>query len=205
MAEITEKMIPPQREGGKKDIEHRVTAIDDDDARKLFFIARNRLVDVNKWHELAGAASAKFTLTDRTGAEVDRTAEQNDYFKIDIPGPGPVEGDGFDWVFIEAIEEKSDTQGPSETIAMRVRPASPPTKGENVAHFFKDEATSTFVVERKGRELTAAVYGRNEVPNTSTDKIADKVRNALVGAGAIAGASNVQWGALVKGLIAMKK
>jgi hypothetical protein len=205
MTDIKQKIVPQQKEGGKKDIEHKVTATDEDDARKLFVIARNRLLDVNHWHDLAGALSAKFILTDHEGSNVSRTAEINDHFKIDLPAPGPAESHGYDWVVIEAIDEKSDSTGPEESIALRVRPTSDPKeKGENVAHFFKDAATSTFVVERKGKEVTAAVYGRNEVPNIETNNLVDKVRNALVGATAILGFSNIQWKGLITGLIALE-
>src|SRR5205085_1891004 len=100
MPHIKEKMIPPQQEGGKKDIDHSVQTVDEDDARKLFVIARNRLLNVNQWHTLAGAASARFMLTDATGADVNRTAEKGDYFKINLPAPGPTEGNGYDWVTI---------------------------------------------------------------------------------------------------------
>jgi hypothetical protein len=207
MPDIKEKIIPSQKDGGKKDIEHSVTAVDNDDARKLFVIARNRLLDVNNWDKVSGALSAKFRLTDNKGFEVDRTAEKDDYFKIALPAPGPAEGKGFDWVKIEAIEEKSDTSGPYESIGIRVRPASDPTQnGENVAHFFDSDATSTFLVERHDKKVTASVFGRNEKPNTKeTDKVVDKIRNAVVGAGAIAGLSNVQWKNLITGLIAMQK
>jgi hypothetical protein len=202
MPGVEEKIVPPQQEGGKKDIRHAVQAIDADDARKLFVIARNRLLNVNEWHTLCGPASARFTLTDANGKEVKRTAEKGDYFKIDLPAPGPAEGDGYDWVYIEAIEDKSDTAGPEENIAIRVRPSdNPQAQGENVAHFFKDAATSSFIVQRKDKEVIAAVYGRNEKPNTQTDNVVDKVRNAIVGVTAIAGFSNVQWNSLAKGLL----
>jgi hypothetical protein len=166
---------------------------------------RNRLLDVNKWHEYAGAASAKFFLTNQSGEELARTAQVGDFIRIDLPAaPGNKEGDGYDWVYIEAIEDKSDSQGAIESIAMRVRPSAKPTSGENVAHFFKDNATSSFVVERNGRTLSAGEFGRNEVPNTEPDSFMDKVRNVLVGTTAIAGASNIQWKSLVKGLIETK-
>jgi hypothetical protein len=45
------------------------------------------------------------------------------------------------------------------------------------------------------------VHGRNEKPNTNSDAVADKIRNTLVGLGAIAGFSKIQWKNLVKGLI----
>jgi hypothetical protein len=194
-------IVPPQEEGTKKDIEHTVKALDENGARKLFDIARNRLVDVNHWHRFSNPA--RFQLTDGRGNELSRTAETGDYFKINIHAPGPVEGRGFDWVYIEAIDDHSDPNGNTEQLAMRVRPArSPETPSdENVAHFFSDEATSSFVVKREGRKVTAAVYGRNEKPNTSTSNVIDKVRNAVVAVSAILGLGNVQWNSLVKGLL----
>ena len=204
MAEIRKKKptVPKQQEGAKKDIEHVVEVTDDNAARKLFMIARNRLVNVNQWHEYATGISATFRLCDRFGDEVNRTAEKGDHFKIDLPGPGSNEGKGYDWVQIEDVEDRSNSEGDEEYIGIRVRPTSnPKEKGEDVAHFFKDESTSSFVIERHGRIVTATVYGRNEKPNTSTGNLIDKVRNAIVGATAILGFSNIQWKNLVKGLL----
>lgn len=195
-------IVPEQTEGAKKDIEHREVAADENDARKLFMIARNRLVDVNRWRAYSEGLSAAFVLFGPDGIAADRTAEKGDYFRIAVPAPGPTESNGYDWVQIEAIEDKSDPDGPYECMAMRVRPTPDPTqKGENVAHFFKDVATSSFVVERDGKTVTAAVYGRNEVPNTETSRVVDKVRNAVVGVGAMLGMANIQWKNLVEGLI----
>lgn len=194
--------VPQQKEGTKKDIDHTVTAADENEARKLFIIARNRLVDVNHWKNFSGPASATFRLTDQSGNEVMRNVENGDLLKIDLPAPGPAEGKGYDWVKVEAVEESADPNGEKESIAIRVRPTpSPLTKGNETAHFFNDKATSSFIIERNGKHVTAAVYGRNEVPNTETNNIIDKVRNAIVGSTAILGFSNVQWKSLIKGLI----
>lgn len=194
--------VPPQEEGTKKDIDHTVATADENDAKKLFMIARNRLMDVNHWHEFSGPASATFRLTDPHGKELKRTVEKGDLFKIDLPAPGPTEGKGFDWVKVETIEEQGNPNGGKESIAIRVRPTpSPLTPGEETAHFFQEIATSSFVLERDGNKVTAAVYGRNEVPNTETHNIIDKVRNAIVGSTAILGFSNVQWKSLIKGLM----
>ncbi len=195
--------VPEQKTGAKKDIMHSEQAADDNDARKLFMIARNRLVSVNRWHEYSDGLSAVFQLTDGDGTLTDRTAETGDYFRISVPGaPGPADGDGYDWVRVEAIEDRSDPDGPHESMIIQVRPASDPNKRvENVAHFFSNEATSSFVIERNGKTVTAAVYGRNETPNTGTENVVDKVRNAVVGLGAMVGFANVQWKNLVKGLV----
>ncbi len=196
------QIVPDQEVGGKKDIEHSEVAADENDARKLFMIARNRLVSVNRWQEYSDGVSSEFSLTGPDGVPVDRTAEQGDYFRISIPAPGPAEGDGYDWVRIEEIDDRSAPQGAYECMAIRVRPAPDPTKKvENVAHFFEETATSSFVVERNGKTVKAGVYGRNESPNTETSNVIDKVRNAVVGIGAMLGLATVQWKNLVKGLV----
>ncbi len=198
-------IVPLQHEGAKKDIEHVVTTQDINDARILFDLARNRLLDINHWDELCGRASATFRLTDQEGNEINRRAEKGDYLKLDIPGPGSAEGKGSDWVYIEALEEIIDPDGMKESIAIRVRPTShPKEKGENVAHFLKEESTNSIVVIRQGTEVKAVVYARNEVPNTSTSNVLDKVRNAVVAMTAILGFSNIQWKDLLKGLLSTK-
>jgi hypothetical protein len=131
---------------------------------------------------------------------VQRAAEKGDHFKIDIPGPGPVTGDGYDWVQVEAIEEseKEDEQ----SIAIRVRPATNPNNNrKDVAHFFSDDATSCFMVKREHNKVTAAVYGRNEKPNTKTETLTGKARNAAIASGAVTGFSKLQWKSLVNGLV----
>lgn len=201
MATAEDEIVPDQQQGAQKDIIHKVQAIDQNDARRLFLAARNRLVDVNHWNEYS--ALGHFQLVDGDGNDAFRTAEIGDYFRIDIKAPGPVAGNGYDWVKIEAIADHSDVEGFEEYMAMRVRPARNPLdeKKEDTAHFFSDESTSTFLVKREGTVVTASVFGRNEIPNTDTSNLIDKLRNQVVAASAIAGLSNIQWRSLVVGLL----
>jgi hypothetical protein len=200
--EEIEKGIPKQQKGNQLDTEYRVEANSADQASQLFQKAAGRLLDVNRWDKLSGPLSATFRLTDHEGKEISRPPHSGDYFKINIPAPGPSSGEGYDWVRIEAVEDKRDASADHESITMRVRPApSPENNDTSTAHFFKDDATSSFVVERRGNMVTAEVHGRNEVPNTTAEKAVDKMRNALVGLGAIAGFSAPQWKSLVKGLV----
>lgn len=195
-------IVPEQKTGKEVNTEHVLSLENKESAQQLFRTAMQRLLNVNQWEDLCGIGSANFQLTDPNGHEVERSAQEGDHFKIDIPGPGSVEGRGYDWVRIEKIEEDNDLQADSESIAVRVRPATnPTTPGNEVAHFFNDEATSSFVVEREGSVVTAGVYGRNEKPNTGIKNLVDKARNAVVGLGAISGISSVQWHKLAKGLI----
>jgi hypothetical protein len=204
--EEKKKNIPEQKKGNQLDTTNTVSAETLDQARVIFDMAVDRLLDVNCWDEICGPLSAKFWLTDAHGNEIDRPAQQGDHFKINIPAPGSSSGEGFDWVRIEIIDDKRNPIAESESVTVRVRPTSSPlTSDDDTAHFFKEDATSSFVVERKGKVVSAEVHGRNEVPNATSEKPLDKVRNVVVGIGAIAGFSAPQWKSLVKGLLDTSK
>ncbi len=192
--------IPDQNTGGSNDIEYSHACKDPADARALYQEAKERLLSVNNWQEYAGKGSAGFQLFDHKGEKVERKLQKGDFFQIDIPGPGSKAGDGYDWVQVEEVEEQGSAD--SDCLLIRVRPTqSPVNSKKDVAHFFSEEASSNFLLERKGVVLLAAVYGRNEVPNTKTDGLLDKARNFLIGGPAAAGVSKLQWKSLVKGLI----
>lgn len=191
-----EEVIPKHNNGIQTNTESSVELPSEQEAKNFFTTVKERLLAINEWHQYAGSATADFQLTDNNGAPVERLPQKGDHFKIKIPGPGTVTGEGNDWVQIEAIEEEENR------IGIRVRPATNPTnEPTDVAHFFDEDATSSFLVKREGKKVTAGVYGRNEKPNTDTETVVDKVRNAAIAAGAISGFSKLQWKSLVNGLV----
>lgn len=191
-----EKIIPQHKKGIETNTESSAECRSEEEAKNFFRIVKERLLDVNRWHNVAGKATADFTLTDDRGNPVQRTPQKGDHFKIYIPAPGTITGQGHDWVQIEKIEEDEDFLG------IRARPASNPTnKRKDIAHFFDEAATSSFIVRREKNKVIAGVYGRNEKPNTNTETTADKFRNAVIAAGAISGFAKIQWKSLVNGLV----
>lgn len=195
-----EEIIPNQEEGAEVNVEDSVVLQNETEAASFYTVVKERLVNINGWGKLAGALSADFALTDDQGQEIDSYPRKGNYFKINIPAPGIITGEGYDWVQIEEVQEEGD--GESESIAIRVRPASSPVNDkEDVAHFLTDEATSNFIVKRQGAKITAGVYGRNEKPNVKADTLLDKARNAIVGTGAVSGLAKLQWKGLVNGLL----
>lgn len=198
----SEDLVPKQNDGSQLDTDFEVNAANDREAAKLFELAVGRLLDVNNWHRLCGPLSAVFILTDSEGRPVNGPARTGNHFKIDVPGPGPVAGDGFDWVQIEAMDDRRNSGSAEESVTLRVRPVpSPQNDNPDTAHFFSPEATSSFRVVRTGSLVRAEVHGRNEKPNTQTETPVDKIRNAVIGSGARAGMSRPQWNSLVKGLL----
>lgn len=194
-------LVPKNNHGKETDIVQEVELGSEQEAIKHFAVVRTRLLSPCLWHNLAGSFTAVFTLVDRKGHEKRPPAKKNDYLKIDIPGPGPKAGDSYDWVCIHDISEEVIATA-DESIGLQLMPCKHPFGfTDNTAHFFTEEASSTFIIKREGNIIHALYYGRNEEPNTDKVGPIDKVRNALVAAAAIAGVSEVQWTALLKGLL----
>jgi len=198
MGEYIENLVPDQRVGSQMDaVESKITDTLFQ-AQELFSLAAERLLDVNCWGKISGMS--EFRLCDPNGNQVDRPAQKGDFIRIDIPGPGTLAGNGFDWVRVEEIKVRDDKN--SNLVAMRVRPSRNPTsKHKEVAHFLKDDATSTFLICRDRIWVWAEEHGRNEIPNIYSGRLIDRGRNLVIGFAAKLGISYPQWKLLVKGLL----
>ena len=113
------------------------------DAILLFEKARARLLDVNRWQELAGPGSAEFRLCDASGKELNRTRPAiGDLVRIKLPAPSNSEGSGYDWVRVEEFESHKDLLKDQDIFGFRVRPVSSPfDRDDTTAHFYTSAAT----------------------------------------------------------------
>jgi hypothetical protein len=201
MDEKNKTGVVPQNHSGKSiDASSSKDFSDIDTAKKHYEIAKSRLLDINHWDELDSGVMATFTIADADGGLLNQQAQQGLLIRINIPGPGSADGDGYDWVHIEEIHEVNNED--SDSIAIRVRPVSAPDQpGDRVAHFYSDQSTSTFVVNRESKTVTAAVYDRNIEVNDQSDSLVGQLRNAITGLTAKGIFSKIQWQALSDGLI----
>lgn len=196
-------ILPKQHKGAQTGAEAHREAASTEEARHIFTEARRRMLDISNWHRY-GMPGSVFTLTDSNGRPIRRHAQLYDHIRIDLPGPGPVSGDGYDWVYIEAVKAENDPEHDNDFFAFRVRPVPNPAgkkdgEDSDTSHFYTDDTTSTFILERSGQRITAAEKGRNEVPNTRASETADKIRNTVVAAGAAIGFASIQWKSLMEG------
>lgn len=199
-----ESLLPPQVKGDSKGVTTSVMAGNEEDARLIFERAGERLLDVNNWIEHCNPLSTALQLTDDSGEPLQGTATEGDFIQIDVPRSSPREDKEHDWVRIEKIVLHTATPGiPGNLFLVQVRPSpDPQIKGSvRIAHFMEDTATSTFIVALEGRKVTAMIFGRNEVANTSDAGSADKLRNGIAGTIGAAGLSRTQWKDLVEGLL----
>ncbi|MEP7146134.1 MAG: hypothetical protein ABI792_03905 [bacterium] len=190
-------IIPAQKKGSQVTFSKVMTSDSDTASREVFIKIKNRLLDINDWHEWG--VSSYFCLY--SNGVKKSSPDIGDYIRIGLPAPGTAEGDGFDWVIIEALENFIKEDG--EYIGLRVRPSkNPDCDSPEIAHFYKDTATSTFIIERDGTNITASYYGRNELPNIKgVRQFTDKLRNIIVAAGGILGFSKIHWKKFIENIV----
>lgn len=196
------KIVPPHRIGKKTGAATQKFDISIRQAKARYELARKRLSDINRWEKFATLPAASFYLYNAYGKRVKRSAAEGDFIAIDLPGPGPKTGSGYDWVVIEKIKEVKIAKENTDVFSMRVRPASSPLNSDkDVAHFYTKAATSTFIITRHGNKLKAEEKGHNEIPNTKTKSFIDNIRNAAVAFSASHGIAYPQWKILMKGIL----
>ncbi|MCC8426392.1 hypothetical protein [Mucilaginibacter sp. UR6-11] len=196
------EQLPPQITGRQTDFihEHKYDTLEA--AHQAFQAAAGRMLSVNNWHDYAGAGSARFTLCNNQGEALAVMAEEGFFISIDVPGPGPDAGSGVEWVLVEKLASEGGAHTAEEYVLMTVRPVADPRKtNAEIAHFYTDESTSTFIVRRDGMVASAGAHGRNETPNNEGVDLHDKIRNTAVALMARIGLSGGQWQKLVNGLI----
>lgn len=195
-------LVPAQFDGLEKDLSHSIITETIEDADDWFVDAKERLLDVNNWKKISGIANVEFKLTDGNGRILSRRARRGDLIRIDIAGRGHEYEGGFEWAAIEAIEYDDYPDENMETFAMRLRPsADPMNKNNNVfLDFSESEATSTFVIERIGKKLSAYYHGRNEQGDLELVSVGQQHEPEIVKC-AWLGLSDVECKALIKGFV----
>ncbi len=206
MNAATNNLIPEQINGKATYAKDCLILSTIPEANELFVTAFTRMLNVNRWHEYSGLASARFFITDADGNECNRTIQKGDYIKIDIPGPGPRSGDGYDWVHVDALETDINSSATTEFCGMMVRAAENPLADKSeTAHFFTSDASSTLIVEKTNCTVTSYYYGRNEELNLDTNTLVDKIRNTIIGSLGLAGVSELQWKRLINSFLQKDK
>lgn len=164
-------------------------------AEKEFRKSVEKLFKVSVWSKLPGVTSS-FQLCDSHGKEKQADKPQlNDFIKITLPGPVPE-----NWVIVTDLKEGKNMA------EFTVSPSRDPTeKGEaqeEIAHFFIDDATSTFKVELRDKFIYAWEIGKNEgINNQKREAGKRKVINTLIAEGGWAGFQAFQWHKLTDYLV----
>ncbi|MDQ7948752.1 MAG: hypothetical protein REI78_09775 [Pedobacter sp.] len=196
---MNELFVPAQVKGKQFDVAAERGFEQAEESTTFYQHAKERLLDVNNWDKTCGLPSTTFKLINAKNQEIIGPAKVHDFIRINIPGPGSMQGEGYDWVTIVSIDEQ--TKAEEQILSMTVRPAPHPQKPFGpVAHFFSNRSSSTFQVIKRGHQVLAEIHGRNELANPE-GHLFDRLRNKLIAFGAKIGFSYPQWKLLAEGLV----
>ncbi len=162
------------------------------EAEKCFGELTGKLLLVEEWN--AYGILSSFELFDETGRARGRdSAKVGNVIKISLAGSGKS-----DWLKIANLE-----YAPDETV-LTVQPSYNPTETQpdkNVtSHFFTDESTNNFCLQRRGRAVNFYVIGLDEQANTTdTNNIIETARNiAAANLGHYFGIQKGEWTSFCK-------
>ncbi|HEX8548874.1 MAG TPA: hypothetical protein VF691_18050 [Cytophagaceae bacterium] len=163
------------------------------EAKNIFTRQAEKFLNISTWDQFSGPENASFKHYDASAAPITNDkVNVGDYISIDLPGPLPIY-----WVRVEKVIIEP------ELVNITVRPSEDPTSSntEKTKHFFTDDATSAFILERKGKELHAYEIGKNEVINNNEKAGAEAPINTAVATGGWAGIQAHQWNTFTRNLV----
>lgn len=142
-------------------MEVSTTAADIDDARDLFLLAKDRLLDVNDWnYSLNGHFS--IALADADGHKLQRSARVGDMVCISAGNGAGIASEM--WIRISKIQYDFFPDVRSECIAMLLETTQSPS-GRGTDSIVQE----TILIKREGPTLTAHCNAGNELPAEDDD------------------------------------
>jgi hypothetical protein len=197
---MIERSIPQHTKGIRKRYSAVRKFVSVEDAHLCYDHAITRLLNINHWDTISTAGKGMFQVMNGKLKLQRRKVKLGDYVRIGLPAPDNEDGAGYDWVQVKTLKFSSGKRKEQCVLTMMPCPV-PGSDNTTTAHFFSGESSSTFLLTRDSRLVTAEYYGHNEVPNTATSGIGETVRNMAVASGAILGLSDTLWEPLTKGLL----
>ncbi len=167
------------------------------EARAAFQKSVDKLFYVNGWSDIGGINSTFTHYTHYGQPAKGKKAGVGDYIKIELPG-AKIEN----WV--QVVNIKNDETGTEFTVRPSAKPEEKqePGEGEETKHFFTEEASSTFRVERIGTKIIAYELGLNEVINNDGEEAGGRgALNTLIAEGGWAFFQKLQWDKLTAYLV----
>ena len=160
---------------------------------------KEKLFDIDRWNDESGITS--FKLFDENGIlRRNKIAARADYIEVTLPGSGKS-----DWVKITEIHLTANEA------AVTVQPSTNPTEKASdemtVSHFFTNESTNNFCLERIEETLNFCVIGLHEKTNVvDTQNILETVRNfATANLGYYLGIQEGEWKTFCENFLDDKK
>lgn len=140
-------------------MECSITIPDIDDARDMFLLAKDRLLDINDWNALFENNHFKIQLTNSRGERLHRDARINDLIHIYASSHSGINSDS--WVRIQQIQYDFFPDIRCESVSILLSTSNSPS-GEGIES--EQIAFETILIKRERSVITAHCNGGNELP-----------------------------------------
>lgn len=168
-------------------------------AENSFVRLKEKLFQIRKWNAESGLTS--FELFDENGNLCAReTAVVGDFVRISLAGSGKN-----DWVKIADISENSNQA------VVTVKPSADPTEKATdeatISHFYTDESSNNFCLEKNEKTINFYVIGLSEKTNfAETKNFIETIRNvATSNVGYYLGIQKAEWKLFCENFLEIKK
>jgi len=163
------------------------TFLSDAEAKEFFNQTKTKLLNLDEWNK--NSTPSNYELFDENGSvSVTKTISIGKFIRIGVPGSGK-----YDWVRVIDIYDAPDEF--VLTVQPTYNPTATPPDKTVTSHFFKDEATNNFCLQRDDTSVTLYVVGLNEKANVKeADNPLEAARNvATANLGYYLGLQKAMW------------
>lgn len=144
------------------------------DARDLFLLAKDRLLDINDWNELFSGNEFNITLTNSKGQKLHRDARVDDLLHIIATNHLGNHSDM--WVAISKIQYDFFPDIRSESISMLLETTHSPS-GNGIGDI--NHQSETILIKREEHIITAHCNAGNELPGPDADTPNVYINNSI--------------------------
>lgn len=170
------------------------------EAENLFGKVKEKLFYIENWKVHSGIST--FELFDRSGNIAhEKALAVGDFIRITLHGSGKD-----DWVKIIDVYQAADE------VVVTVKPSNNPTAEDAsdksvTSHFFTDESTNNFCLQRNAKTVSFYVIGLREKSNTKDTRNAiESVRNfATANLGYFLGIQKAEWTTFCKNFLEVEE
>lgn len=155
-------------------MEFNIKIPDFDDAREMFLLAKDRLLDINDWNSLISDTNYNITLTDKSGQKRQRNAKVGDL--INISAKNSKGNTSEMWVLLTAIQYDFFPDIRSESISLLLEMTFSPS-GAGVQP--TPESVETILIKREGYIITAHCNAGNELPDVDAETPGDRINTDI--------------------------
>lgn len=186
--------IPAHTQGFQRDM-FIYKKLENEDPIAHFKILKNRLTHINQWDEFCKISDVHFTLMNDKGENLNQVNSVGDLIKIEKKPMHKVNicEDLFaDWVIITKFIEIDD-----ELISCAIIELSPTINpfinSNETKHFYRKDASNTFILYRVKNTLSVSIHGRNEILNSKVSSKLKLARNIFISNFGLLGIDNLLW------------